>query len=309
MPSRSEPAAPKEGRESTGARPVNEAAAIVPGARGLLYWQIGALAWYIARWLIWTFALAANRPTWFHSWLRFSNVPHIPLLAGGTAMLVWFTRGRRGTTARGVSQAALALIAVLLVSEIVGTAGGLASFDSSLGRGFDAAFLLAYGAFEVCLWLALVRSRSALRRFSAAYYVLIAAHAALSFQRMLPKEMIFRARGVASFLHWSSFGIGLAESLVLIVALRELARAGEARTGDAPSSAPARDLLIGSLWLGGGLLVTLVSYGAASSSTGGGHYVITTGAIAYGLVRLIRGLGRAAAPGETPDSSPRVDGQ
>jgi|GEM_PF-4582472 hypothetical protein len=38
-----------------------------------------------------------------------------------------------------------------------------------------------------------------------------------------------------------------------------------------------RDLTVGGAWLLGGLLVTLVSYGMAASSPGGGHYVIATG--------------------------------
>lgn len=50
-----------------------------------------------------------------------------------------------------------------------------------------------------------------------------------------------------------------------------------------------KDTLHGALWLGGGLLVTLISYSAAE---GGGHYVVTTGAIVYGAFRLIRGLSK-----------------
>ena len=51
-----------------------------------------------------------------------------------------------------------------------------------------------------------------------------------------------------------------------------------------------RDLTVGGAWLLGGLLVTMVSYNMAASSPGGGHYVIATGAILYGLLRLLRGL-------------------
>jgi hypothetical protein len=46
-------------------------------------------------------------------------------------------------------------------------------------------------------------------------------------------------------------------------------------------------LTIGALWLGGGLLVTLISYSAAAP---GGSYIVTTGAIAVGFIRLMRGL-------------------
>ena len=51
-----------------------------------------------------------------------------------------------------------------------------------------------------------------------------------------------------------------------------------------------RDFTVGGIWLLGGLLVTLVSYGMAASSPGGGHFIIATGAMLYGALRLIRGL-------------------
>ncbi len=51
-----------------------------------------------------------------------------------------------------------------------------------------------------------------------------------------------------------------------------------------------RDLTVGGAWLVGGLLVTVVSYGLAVSSPGGGHFVIATGAMLYGALRLFRGL-------------------
>jgi hypothetical protein len=56
-----------------------------------------------------------------------------------------------------------------------------------------------------------------------------------------------------------------------------------------PSS--GNDLVVGSIWLVGGLAVTIGSF-AVASGPGGGHYFVTTGAIAYGLVRVIRGLSR-----------------
>jgi hypothetical protein len=49
-----------------------------------------------------------------------------------------------------------------------------------------------------------------------------------------------------------------------------------------------RDKLHGALWAGGGLLVTVLTYSAASE--GGGGYVVTWGAMLYGAYRLIRGF-------------------
>jgi hypothetical protein len=51
-----------------------------------------------------------------------------------------------------------------------------------------------------------------------------------------------------------------------------------------------RDLTVGGAWLLGGLLVTIGSYSLAASSPGGGHYVIASGAMLYGAIRLLRGL-------------------
>jgi len=51
-----------------------------------------------------------------------------------------------------------------------------------------------------------------------------------------------------------------------------------------------RDLTVGGLWLLGGLLVTIGSYSLAASSPNGGHFVIATGAMLYGAIRLFRGF-------------------
>jgi len=51
-----------------------------------------------------------------------------------------------------------------------------------------------------------------------------------------------------------------------------------------------RDVTVGGAWLVGGVLVTLGSYSLAANSPGGGTYVIASGAMLYGLLRLVRGL-------------------
>jgi hypothetical protein len=55
-------------------------------------------------------------------------------------------------------------------------------------------------------------------------------------------------------------------------------------------NAANRDIAVGGAWLGGGLLVTIGSYLLAASSPGGGHYMIATGAMLYGVVRILRGF-------------------
>jgi hypothetical protein len=49
-----------------------------------------------------------------------------------------------------------------------------------------------------------------------------------------------------------------------------------------------KDMLVGGLWLGGGLLVTVFTY--ASASNGGGSYVVTWGALLFGGIQFVKGL-------------------
>lgn len=58
-----------------------------------------------------------------------------------------------------------------------------------------------------------------------------------------------------------------------------------------PQSAQAQ-IVIGALWLCGGLIVTIASYQVASSSSGG-RFVMAYGAVVYGIVLIIRGILRA----------------
>lgn len=52
-------------------------------------------------------------------------------------------------------------------------------------------------------------------------------------------------------------------------------------------AAAKKDMLVGGLWLFGGLAVTFISYSAAS---GGGRYVMAWGAVIFGGFQFIRGL-------------------
>lgn len=51
-----------------------------------------------------------------------------------------------------------------------------------------------------------------------------------------------------------------------------------------------RDMLIGGLWMVGGIVVTAVTFSAAS---GGGKYVIAWGAIIFGGIQFFTGLARS----------------
>lgn len=52
-----------------------------------------------------------------------------------------------------------------------------------------------------------------------------------------------------------------------------------------------RDLVVGGLWLFGGLIVTGVTY--SSASNGGGSYVVAWGAILFGGIQFLKGLAKA----------------
>ena len=54
-------------------------------------------------------------------------------------------------------------------------------------------------------------------------------------------------------------------------------------------SAARKSMLYGGLWCVGGLLVTILTYGAAS---GGGRFIVAWGAIVYGGIQFFRGLNR-----------------
>lgn len=55
-------------------------------------------------------------------------------------------------------------------------------------------------------------------------------------------------------------------------------------------SEAGRDMLIGGLWIVGGLVITIGSYMAVSD--GGGRYLITYGPIIYGVIRFFKGVAK-----------------
>ncbi|MDI1234416.1 MAG: hypothetical protein PSX81_09050 [bacterium] len=49
-----------------------------------------------------------------------------------------------------------------------------------------------------------------------------------------------------------------------------------------------KDILYGALWCIGGIVITAFTYSKASS--GGGKYVVTYGAIIFGMIQLVKGI-------------------
>jgi hypothetical protein len=50
------------------------------------------------------------------------------------------------------------------------------------------------------------------------------------------------------------------------------------------------DLLVGGLWFAAGLIITIWTYDAASSSPSGGRYLVAWGPMVYGGIRFVKGL-------------------
>jgi hypothetical protein len=71
--------------------------------------------------------------------------------------------------------------------------------------------------------------------------------------------------------------------------VNEVSRGGAARMSNARSSA-TRAMVIGAVICIIGLVVTIGSYSAASTSPGGGRYVIAWGAVIFGGLQFVRGL-------------------
>lgn len=56
------------------------------------------------------------------------------------------------------------------------------------------------------------------------------------------------------------------------------------------ASTGKRDMLIGGLWIAGGLIITIGTYTMASN---GGTYFITYGPIIYGVIRFFKGVAKS----------------
>ena len=77
--------------------------------------------------------------------------------------------------------------------------------------------------------------------------------------------------------------IGLEDESARIVVENLERQIKEAKSGKA-----RKDMLYGGMWFFGGLIVTVVSYSAASN--GGGSYMVAYGAIIFGGIQFFRGL-------------------
>jgi hypothetical protein len=209
----------------------------------------------------------------------------------------------------GVAVVLAAITAFVAGLETLHTFGGPAilRFRTEPLRTIWDAFYWARGlGLDVALWLALEglvpgKSFRDARSLRDAFYGFRLAAGALAAIWLLPADAyrpLLHSRPFLAVYPWLRVGLQVAWSVPVLVVLRALSKGSYAEPGArevrgvaiAPRTG-SHDLVVGGLWLAGGLLVTTVTF-ALAENAGGGHYVVSVGPIAYGLVRIARGLAR-----------------
>jgi hypothetical protein len=215
-------------------------------------------------------------------------------LVGFVGQFWWARKGSRGS---GLAAAATGCAAGLLAIQLVISVAGNRLFTAMSWLPWTWA---AGGLLRMSLGLLLWGALSPLAVVSEGRSIGYVAARVLAAAWILTSALYFI--GTERFIPHGNVGYGIAQVVSLVadvLLLLRLRRAGwhAAEPGAAsPAAEPApngeRDLWVGGAWLFGGLAITVASFAIAG---GGGRYLISTGPIAYGLVRLVRGLSRINA--------------
>lgn len=229
------------------------------------------------------------------------------LEAIGLGLLVPFARSLATTPSARLARAALTLAAICFLWSALQGFEDLTGTDILPASGTVAGHLTLvsiiglHASLDVCFWLAATRVASRVpSSLGPAYFSLLALRVAISLLlALMPLDIASRlyASSVLSLgLTLFRIGTNVAGSLLVVLVLWRLVQHGAAAAAGPPADPVTavdgtRDLVVGGLWLGAGLLVTVASYAAAGP---GSHFVVTTGAIVYGLVRIGRGLVRGS---------------
>lgn len=275
-----------------------------PGATGLFYQRIAELVLSLISSAYYAFftVLGADweRSTMFfrYAWLALGIWAFVAMLP--------MNRGAKGTDAESITLAALVLCgisATIMLPELFGLYDlGLGSFN--LDRRIVTALYQALAiATDLTFWFALVRLAATLPSWATPAFIStrlgMLALRAPYFLFATEDLSVFHQGPLATVLQLIRLPVSVGCQAVVIWSLHQWRVSKRKAPSETPFEAPItagsaaqKDLIFGAVWLFGGLIVTAVSYSAASQ--GGGSYVVTTGAIAYGLVRLIRGALRAA---------------
>lgn len=266
----------------------------LPGV-GRLY----GLAWIELGWSLLSYGLLTFFPLWdlSSSALELYFLVMTGVWGGLSAAWAWllygYAQGRRGTPAHAVAQsaflAAVVGVALLVLQEGLTRLGGI-----DLGQAFNAGTLVLGVAGDVLLVWSVRKSLSSLPSWLVPTYLVLRG---VALSLALP-QLVLGPQGVGSELfRFARLPLNLAHQGLLIFLLG-LGRRGAGSPGAPPEADPGpnaqRDLMVGGAWLIGGLFVTVLSFQTASD---GGRYVVTTGAIVYGAVRIGRGLLRGGGAG------------
>lgn len=238
--------------------------------------------------------------------VRVQAVVGLVLAVGQIAVVVGLRRAAGNHAARGLLGFVVGVRGLDLIATALQTAGWfdlpdpLRTSNETLQLVETAFFVLAYLAGDVALWVALERLLGAALRswmrpaFYAARALQLIDGALLLFA---VDRLVARHDATLEIVAWARTGLTILATVPVLAALRLLARGEGAEGGGAPvaeteAEAAKRDLTVGAAWLAGAIVVTIASYAIASTGAGGGRVLIATGAFAYGLVRIGRGLTR-----------------
>lgn len=216
----------------------------------------------------------------------------------------------RASSGAALARAAFGLTALTLVLDIASAVtmrvGGASAVVHDVDKLLVTVSVVVGTASSMCLWIAVTRllAPRVPRAMTVAYVVVLSLALVATLPTVLVPRSVLQVTlgsteivGAISLARFVLFNVARAGVIWLFVKLAssaeslEVGVSGGAYVAADPSPArtPQRDVVVGALWLVGGVLVSVLSFSLASDG-GGGRYVITTGAIAYGLVRVVRGL-------------------
>jgi hypothetical protein len=288
------------------AEPVQSESTLLRAARALFVFRVAELAFTILNFVAMRLVLPRVSTSLMHAfdvgeqlaWVGFGAV-HLALLA-----MLRRELGDRGPARLAGTAVALAAVDLVLgLCQVVPLFGGpeILSFPGDAGRALMVFLFVGLGvAFDFVFWLLLsgLLGEALAPWLRLAFFTLRGASALLGSLSLLPFET-YRAwileGPIGVVLPWLRIMLTITWSMIVILTLKRLSR-GVSGLGATdwigPRENGQRDIWVGVAWLAGGLLVTGLSYSAAAASPGGGRYLVTTGAIVYGAVRLVRGLSR-----------------
>jgi hypothetical protein len=272
---------------------------LVQPLRALLIFYGVELALIVARYLLSHLGMESGR--------TFDQAFSTVIDVGACAFVGWLWQVRRGEPGAHLFTTAFVLTAVEVALDLSAFAWEAHPF------GPRALFLLpvavTFGAqlavFLSLRWLAAaagVRARNlelaifALLALKVAQMVVSIAFLPQIIQHSAPGSMraVFTAMALGRL---ALFVILRSLLIVYVLRLASAVEAGATLDGATPPlddvepSAPGREgLVVGILWLAGGVIVTVGSYTTAVGGYGSGRYVVAWGAIAFGIVRIVRAL-------------------